>query len=202
MSKVILVAGMSQNVPVLKGYDYIGIDHGAISCIKQHIPMVCAVGDFDSVNDEEKAMIEKATDIMPLPAHKNETDTEVAIFYAMEHQYEEIILYGGLGGRIDHELANLYLLIHREYPIILMNEQNRIQLLKEGHYKVKKDAYQYLSFLALCDSCISEENVAYPLSKQEISTKDIYTVSNEIIHEEADITIHKGKVLMIQTRDA
>ena len=133
---------------------------------------------------------------------ENETDTEVAIFYAMEHQYEEIILYGGLGGRIDHELANLYLLIHREYPIILMNEQNRIQLLKEGHYKVKKDAYQYLSFLALCDSCISEENVAYPLSKQEISTKDIYTVSNEIIHEEADITIHKGKVLMIQTRDA
>lgn len=202
MSKVILVAGMSKNVPVIEGYDYVGIDHGAISCIQQQIPMVCAVGDFDSVSMEEKAMIEKATKILPLPAHKNETDTEVAIFHALKHHYEEIILYGGLGGRIDHELANLYLLMHREYPIILMNEQNRIQLLKEGHYKVKKDAYQYLSFLALCDSCISEEAVAYPLNKQEISPKDIYTVSNEIIEEEASITIHKGKVLMIQTRDA
>lgn len=202
MSKVMLVAGMSQNVPLMEGYDYVGIDHGAVSCIKQQIPMVCAVGDFDSVSMEERAMIEKVTKIVPLSTHKNETDTEVAIFYAMEHHYDEIILYGGLGGRIDHELANLYLLIHREYPIMLMNEQNRIRLLKEGHYKIKKDGYQYLSFLALCDSCISETHVAYPLTRQEITTKDIYTVCNEIVEEDADITIHKGKVLMIQTRDA
>ena len=57
MSKVILVAGMSQNVPVLEGYDYVGIDHGAISCIQQQISMVCAVGDFDSVSVEELSLI-------------------------------------------------------------------------------------------------------------------------------------------------
>ena len=192
---------MSTTVPVLKGCDYIGIDHGAISCIKAKIPMICAVGDFDSVSEEEKARIQQVTAILPLPAHKNETDTEVAITYAMDHRYDEIILYGGLGGRMDHELANLYLLMNRELPIQLMNEQNRIRLLKEGSYEIAKSEYTYLSFLALCDSCISERGVAYPLDHCEITNRDIFTISNEIIEHHALITLHKGKVLMMETRD-
>lgn len=202
MSKVILVAGMSQKIPVIEGYDYIGIDHGAISCINQEIPMVCAVGDFDSVSEEEKQQIQKKTSMLPLPAHKNETDTEVAVEEAMQRGYEEIILYGGLGGRIDHELANLYLIMHRKLPITLMNEQNRIKRLEPGVYKIEKSSYTYLSFLALCDSCISESGVAYPLDHCDISNQDIFTVSNEIIEQEALITIHHGSVLMIETRDA
>lgn len=202
MSKVILVAGMSKQIPVMEGYDYIGIDHGAISCIQQGISMRCAVGDFDSVSEEEKQQIQAKTNMLPLPAHKNETDTEVAVEYAMQQGYEEIILYGGLGGRIDHELANLYLIMHRELPIIIMNEQNRIQLWKQGTYQVERKEGCYLSFLALCDSCISECGVAYPLDHCEITNRDIFTVSNEIVEKEANITIHYGKVLMMETRDA
>ncbi|WP_416325034.1 thiamine diphosphokinase [[Eubacterium] hominis] len=202
MSKVVLVAGMSQTIPILEGYDYIGIDHGAVSCLKQGISMVCAVGDFDSVNEEEKAWIKETTKVLPLPAHKNETDTEVAVHYALEQAYQEIILYGGLGGRIDHELANLYLLMNRELPLILMNEQNRIRLLKEGNYEIPQSEYTYLSFLALIPSCISETGVAYPLDHCEITNQDIFTVSNEIIEDVAQVSIHYGKVLMIETRDS
>lgn len=202
MSKVILVAGMSQTIPVIEGYDYIGIDHGAISCIEQRIPMICAVGDFDSVSEEEKTKIQEKTRMLPLPAHKNETDTEVAVAEAIKRGYDEIILYGGLGGRIDHELANLYLIMHRNLPVILMNEQNRIRRLEPGSYKVEKSDYTYLSFLALCDSCISESGVAYPLDHCDITSQDIFTVSNEIIEQAAQITLHHGSVLMIETRDA
>lgn len=200
MSKVVLIAGMCQDVPVWEGYDYIGIDRGALCCVKQQIQMLCAVGDFDSVSEVEKQQIAQVTSILPLPEHKNETDTEVAIHYALQHDYDEIVLYGGLGGRIDHELANVYLLMNRNLPIILMNEQNRMRVLHPGVYHIKKH-YTYLSFLALEESCISEEGVAYPLHFRSINNQDIYTISNEIIEEHATITIHEGSVIMIEAND-
>lgn len=196
-----LVAGMAKQVPSFADYDYVGIDHGALSALQSNIALRCAIGDFDSVTPQEKAYIEAHTSIAQLPAHKDETDTEIAIFYALEHGYDEIILYGGLGGRMDHTMANMYLLLHRDLPLILMDEHHYIQVLKPGTYQIPK-RFQYLSFLALENTCISEEQVAYPLHKRWLRTSDIYPISNEIIGDYATITIHEGRVLMIQCEDA
>lgn len=200
MSKIVLVAGLARTVPIIAEATYVGIDRGALICVQQNIPMKCAIGDFDSVNSLELKQIQEATKIEHLPAHKNETDSEVGIHYALEHGYDEIILFGALGGRIDHELANLYLMMQRDLPITIMNEDNCIQVIKEGCYKVEKN-YTYLSFLALEESCISEQGVAYELDKQVLTTSDIYAVSNEITAEYATITLHYGRMLMMQTND-
>ena len=69
-----------------------------------------------------------------LPSHKNETDTEVAIEAALQLGYDDIILYGGLGGRLDHEMANLHLMIYRELPLTLMNDTNIIKVLHPVSY--------------------------------------------------------------------
>ncbi|MEG1475198.1 MAG: thiamine diphosphokinase [Longicatena sp.] len=201
MSKVVLVAGMAHHVPCLEGYDYIGVDHGAICCVEQNIPMIAAIGDFDSITKVELEDLYKRTKVRKLPSHKNETDSEEAIAYALSLFYDEIILYGGLGGRLDHELANLHLLIHRDLPISLMDENNTVCVIKPGTYNIKKQ-HKYLSFLALEKSCLSEEGVAYPLCEQVFTPSDIYSISNEIIEESAQITLHYGRMLMMQSSDA
>lgn len=195
-----LLAGLAKNVPYDPSYDYVGIDYGAICAIKENIPLVCAIGDFDSVTPAQRLSIEEYTSIEQLPEHKDETDTEIAVFYALEHHYEEIILYGGLGGRMDHTLANLHLLIHRNLPIILMDEHHYIRVLHEGEYTIQK-RFRYLSFIALEKSCISEQNVMYPLDHRFLTPADIYPISNEILGEAASIIIHSGRVLMIQCKD-
>lgn len=200
MSKVVLVAGMSNTVPFLEDADYIGIDHGAVSCMQQQIPMLMAVGDFDSITESEHEQLKHYTNVKKLPAHKNETDSEVAIFHALELGYDEIILYGSLGGRIDHEMANFHLMLYRDLPITLMDEYNIVQVIKPGTYKVKKQ-HKYLSFLALEDSCITETGVEYPLQECKLASKDIYSISNEICDEYADVTLHYGKMLMMQSDD-
>lgn len=195
-----LVAGMAKRIPVLDDVDVAGIDRGALIALRQGISLVCAIGDFDSISREEFHEIQAACPVEKLPAHKNETDSEQGILYALEHGYEEIILYGGLGGRMDHTLANLYLMMHRDLPLILMDEHHYIQKLNEGTHRVPK-RFRYLSFLALEQAVISEMNVAYPLDHQAISPSDIYPVSNEILQDHAIITIHQGSVLMIQCED-
>lgn len=201
MSKVVLVAGMSQRVPIFADADYIGIDHGAICCMNQNIAMRKAVGDFDSMTEGEYAQLAQYTELEQLPTHKDETDTEVAIDIALRMGYDDLILYGGLGGRLDHEMANLYLMMYRDVPLTLMNETNIVSILRPGTYEIEKK-HTYLSFLPLEDSCISEEGVAYPLNKQKLKIHDIHLISNEIIGKTARITLHYGRMLMMQCSDA
>lgn len=200
MSGVILIAGMAKKPYLKAGYDVIGVDHGAFVCLQHGVNMSVAIGDFDSVSTEEYEKLSKNCELLKLAAHKNESDTEVAISYALKHGYDSIIVYGGLGGRLDHEMANINLMMHRNLPIILMDDHNRMQVLQEGSYQIKKE-YTYLSFLPIEDSCISEEGVAYPLDHQQLNKQDIYGISNEIIDTSATITIHNGKMLMIESND-
>lgn len=201
MKGVILVSGLATYVYHKEGYDVIGVDHGAFICAKENVYMKAAIGDFDSVNYEQLDKIEEMADVVEkLPTHKNETDTEQAILYAMEQGYEDIIICGALGGRMDHELANLYLMMYRDYPITIVNENNRMRVLKVGKYRIQKE-YTYLSILPIESSCISECGVAYPLEKRTITCENIYTISNEIIDEFATITIHEGKIILIESND-
>lgn len=199
--KIMLIAAMSQNIPRISDCDYVGIDKGALTAVRKQLPLICAIGDFDSVTETEKAEIAAYCSIEVLPKHKNETDSEKGILYALEHGYDEIILYGGLGGRMDHTTANLYLLMYRDLPLTLMDEHHCIRRLKKGSYRIPK-LFTYLSFLALEKTVISESGVVYPLNRRMITPQDIYPISNEIVGDYAEITIHEGSVIMFQCEDA
>lgn len=179
--------------------DYIGIDRGALQCVRQNIKMVMALGDFDSVSEEEFALIQNRCPVERCNPIKDETDSELALMKASQLGYDEIILWGGLGGRVDHELVNLSLLVHR-YDFTLMDERHRIRCLRQGIYRLKKN-YRYLSFVPLEDGMISLKGVAYPLRNREVKKTDIYLTSNEITEEEAEIEIHKGRFLCIECQD-
>ncbi len=49
--KIMLIAAMSQNIPRLSDYEYVGIDKGALTAIRAQLPLICAIGDFDSVTE-------------------------------------------------------------------------------------------------------------------------------------------------------
>ncbi len=202
MSAVMLIVGMCEKLPTIpQNCDVIGVDYGAYVCFRHNQNMVAAIGDFDSVDPSFYETLQSTScRLISLPQVKNETDTEVAVAYAMEQGYTDIIVYGAFGGRIDHEMANLYLLMNRRLPITLMNESNRIRILQPGIYTIKKE-YEFLSFFALEDSCLSERGVRFPIEQRNITVKDIYTVSNEILHESAEIEVHTGCVMMIESNE-
>lgn len=71
-----------------------------------------ALGDFDSAGPGLREWAVRAgARIVRHPIEKDKTDTELALEYALRAGARTIDFYGALGGRLDHELANIALLL-------------------------------------------------------------------------------------------
>ena len=50
-------------------------------------------------------------DIIHVPVEKDDTDTLLCLKYGMELGYREFLMIGGIGGRLDHTMANIQTLL-------------------------------------------------------------------------------------------
>ena len=87
-----------------------GIDRGTLILSEQGIVPVFSVGDFDSVNDEEREILKKTLNIHPVNAEKDDTDLALGVEQAIQKGYTEIDIYGATGGRLDHFMGTLQIL--------------------------------------------------------------------------------------------
>lgn len=197
MSKVVLVANRVDDLVVEGECDYIGVDGGSLYCLNHNIQMVCAIGDFDSISEEDLIRLNTHTKTIKLPVEKDVVDSEYALNYASELGYDEIEITGVMGGRQDHFLAIYQLLKTGSVPFVIKDEYNIIYRLDAGEYELKKEM-QYLSFFACEQLKISVTGVKYPLYDREIQESDVYLVSNEIVEEKAKLKV-SGRIIVIQS---
>lgn len=197
MSEIILVANKVTGLTKKAGMDYIGVDGGSVYCMNHALPMVCAIGDFDSINESELRRLKEYTKVIQLPVEKDMVDSEYAISYAHQLGYDKIILYGATGGRLDHFITVFQLLKMGSVPFVIKDENNIIYRLEKGDYVLKK-RMKYLSFFACEPLHISVKGVKYPLQNRFITEKDVYLVSNEILDQQAELKI-SGKIIVIES---
>jgi len=91
------------------------------------------IGDFDSLTAIELAQLEaNNVQLQRHPVDKDETDLELALHFALEHEPEEILILAALGGRWDQSLANILLLANpkwRGMPITLVDGSQHMNLI-------------------------------------------------------------------------
>ena len=166
---------------------YIGVDHGVEILLKQGIKPVFAIGDFDSIENEN---VLSELDIERLPTRKDVTDTHAALEY------------GVTGGRLDHFLSVMCLLEkYADKKIRIIDQQNVIQLLLPGTHKVYQDEYKYFSLYALDDAYIDIDGAEYPLNQYFLQRQDPLCVSNQVSCEIATITNSKP-IVLVKSKDA
>ena len=172
----------------------------AILCgVKPH----ALIGDFDSLGK----IPDDVDEVLELPKEKDLTDTQTAVEIAIERGASEIIIISGTDGRLDHTLSTLAIiegLWNRNIRAIITSGQNRIRYIKNsGHILLRERAYKYFSIIA-CDSVVkgvSIEGAKYPLKNAKLTRTLQYTVSNEIDGNCSLITVKKGGVYIIESRD-
>ena len=200
-TSVAIILKRCDSIPTAE--NYIGVDKGALTLARNGKRMLLAIGDFDSVEESDLAYIKEYSDtLLQLNPIKADTDSEAAVMYAIEKGYQKIHLYGGLGGRLDHAMINLRLVSRFPETVYLHDQNNFIYSLAEGVHSIDKRDYTYISFFTEDKATISLEGFKYPLDKQQLTNKDTYTTSNEILEDRGIVTVHAGKVTVIQSKDA
>lgn len=210
--KILLVSGGQKEYwPKLnKSYDYyVGIDRGSLYLLEAGLPLDLAVGDFDSLTPEEKINVfNYAKETLTAPSEKDDTDTQLAVSVVLKHYPEaEIELIGATGGRIDHFLANLWLVLEDRFrvhssQITLRDKQNTIQFFLPGTHTIL--AIPEMKYLAYCCltavSNLTLENSKYTLANHTVAYPMAFA-SNEFLTSEAKLSFSTGMVAVIQSKD-
>lgn len=200
--EAVLIIG--KNV-TLKEYDLkdayvVGIDQGAILALEEGIALDAAIGDFDSIEQEEEKRLSKQKNVFFLNREKDDTDTAAAL-KILPKEVSKITILGGIQGkRIDHFLANL-LLMEQDERIGMVDDDTMI-FIKNESFQVSKGKYHYLSLFALEEVVdLTLNGVAYPLTNYTLFPKDPLCISNEWKTDLADITFQSGKLLVILSKE-
>ena len=202
MRDCVVVLKLADHLPDFEDVDYIGADKGALFLARKKIRMAFAIGDFDSVSDNERGWIELYSDeVIALNTVKNNSDSEAAVDEAIRRGYRMIYIVGATGGRLDHEIVNIRLCWQYPDRGVLFDDKNFTRALGEGEKKKKKNGYRYLSIFAENECELSVNGFKYELDHRVITEKDLYGLSNEITGETGEIYVHRGSVLTVQTND-
>lgn len=169
-----------------------GLRHTKKLGLTPHIVM----GDMDSMKGQtipDGAIL--------FPAQKDDTDTMLAIKQGLKLGYRSFVIYGGLGGRLDHTVANiqaLSYLLGEEAEGTLIDENHKVFLLRNGKISLD-EPYHYISVFAYGGVCrgVTLQGVQYPLNRATLTPDFPLGASNQQKGEKALIQVEDGTLLLI-----
>lgn len=175
----------------------VGIDKGALYALECGIKLDLALGDFDSISEDQFDLIKDRTSIKKLNPIKDDTDTFDAV--KMLNDYSKITILGGIQGkRIEHFMANINML-KLDNRIEIIDNYSHI-FIKNESFILKKDQYKYVSFFAVEDVFgLDLIGFKYDLSNQILSSIDSFCISNELTSSTGFVNFRKGKLLVIKS---
>ena len=156
------------------------------------------VGDFDS---HENPHMDVATIV--LPREKDDTDTFFAAKEMLSHGFEEFLLVGVIGARLDHTLANLSILLMLDTAgksAKAVDDYSEMEIVSSGPAFIE-DTYSFFSLLNITGEAegVTIENAKYPLENAAIECDYQYAVSNEVLPGKvARVSVAKGRLLLIK----
>lgn len=163
------------------------------------------LGDLDSLpTGASEQLRDHSTRIVAHEAAKDETDLELALLYAAKNYDEEILIFGGLGGRLDQMFANILLLMHpdlRGRPIRFQTQYQRIWLI-EDEETVEGQVGDTLSLIPLGGDVkvAGTEGLRWELQDEVLAFGPTRGVSNEMLSETARVRVREGHLLCVHTR--
>ena len=173
----------------------IAADAGIKVCTEKGLQPDLIIGDFDSLGHPLEGK-----NIIQLPVIKDDTDTLAAVKYGLEKGFKKFIFFGCTGGRLSHTVANIQTLtfLAKHGATGFLTDREEIATVTRKGFDFDEKNTGFLSVFALeGDAVISECGLKYTLEHGMIREDFPLGVSNEFIGEKAQITVHKGTVLII-----
>jgi thiamine pyrophosphokinase len=178
-------------------------DGGARHLKAEGIVPTLIVGDMDSLeSDGQEQFAALGSRIVRHSPRKDETDTELALNEALALDPSEVWIWGGLGYRVDHTLANLGLLVRgaeRGIEVKLVDAWCEVLLVKDRKV-IAGQKGQTISLLPLTGEAkgITLAGFEYPLADAVMQTGRPYGISNRLAASEGIIEVKEGCLLAVR----
>jgi thiamine pyrophosphokinase len=163
------------------------------------------IGDLDSLIDDDRCKLDAAgTEIRRYPRDKNETDLELALHYAIEAGYRQILLVAALGYRLDQTLGNLALLAGPSLVGLDVRVDDGVeeayfistQALVEGR---PGDLVSLIPWGGEVGGVVTD-GLRWPLQGETLYPYKTRGISNVLLGETASVSLKSGLLLIVHSR--
>lgn len=195
MKSVAIILNTPDDIAEITETDVICAD-GGVRHLKSRRP-IAVVGDFDST----VGIISSDVPLISFPAEKNETDGQLALDYAKAQGYGKAVIYGALGGRIEHILGNIGLLEYaRKIGLNAFIKEPTLKItLFDASFTVQADAGDTLSVFSFGGGVTVKHSrgLYYPLENLYLPSGTNRGISNIAVKEEIGLDFDDGRLLVI-----
>ena len=184
-------------------------DRGTLFLKRWGIKPDVAVGDFDSLQKDEKLVLNGINDVRYSQPVKDYTDSEQLFLTALaDYRVEQLSIYGATGGRLDHFFVNIFTFLKpelRQYleKVELVDKQNILKFYHAGKHQIQyRKSYNYIGFGNLEKiKNFSILDAKYELDNFSCDYPTFFS-SNEFINKKSFwIKSESGIVLAIYSKD-
>jgi thiamine pyrophosphokinase len=160
------------------------------------------VGDFDSLApDFEEKMKKAGVELLIYPAAKDETDMELAVDLAIARGATEIRILGGTGGRLDHTLGNIGLLLkaYQKGVAASLIDLDQELNITDNQIKLRGRPGKAVSLIPLTPKVtgVTTQGLKFPLDGAELYFFRTRGIHNEFLGDTATVSLAEGILLLI-----
>lgn len=203
---MIIAAAPIKNISVFEEFNpneyfVVCADGGYETALKYGIKPDLIVGDFDSATVVPPIAIHN---VKILPKDKDYTDTMYAALAAYDLGHKSFVILGCSGGnREDHTLANYNVMLNlarKGCSVVMADENSKRFVLGRCRLRFNDQKGALLSIFPFAsqECMLSFKGMKYGLKNSSLKAGDkVMGVSNEIVEDEAEISIHDGYAIII-----
>lgn len=185
---------------IKKGYDtIICADGGANSIKKLGLVPHFILGDFDSIKDDTLSFFFNKSKIIKI-RRQNDTDVEKCLKFAIKKKFEEAILFGVTGDRLDHTICNLGIVIKffNKIKCCIAAEKSFLTAIN-SKVVFKTISRETISLYAFDDkTVVSTNGLKFPLKKSTLPFGKKESTSNVALSNNVILKVENGIVFVIR----
>ena len=135
---------------------------------------------------------------------KDDTDLQLALKIAIEKGAEEILIIGGIGGRVDHTIGNIQNIVHYSTSgprIEILDPNQSITVHHPGTYTYRgKEGMTFSAFAYTPEvTGVTYHGAYYPLDNHTLTNTFPLGISNHFLGEEITVTTKSGILIIVRT---
>ena len=198
MSRCVIVGSMKVDSRIQEFIDdsfVIAADAGVKKLEALNISPDLIVGDFDSLG-----FVPEGENVIKYPVKKDDTDMMLAVKEAIDLGYDDIVIFGGCGGRVDHTLANINTMVYalkNGAKIIMVDENTEYYICDSKIVLPFKEGYGFSVFAVGDNAKVDIEGALYSGENITVANDTTLGVSNSFSNNDVSIKVNEGMVLIV-----